>query len=120
MYSNELDVCGTTDLIVTHKKWKGKYGILDLKTSKDYYPDMPVQLAAYQKLCEDSSTLKIDYLGIIKVPKEPTKEVDLFMIKPDKEYLDAFKHCQALLKYEASFNKKMRAYKKQLTEKGNK
>ena len=120
MYSNELDVCGTADLIVTHKKWNGKFGILDFKTSKDYYPDMTVQLAAYAKLCEDSSNIKIDYLGIVKVPKEPTKDIDLFMIKPDNEYLDAFKHCQALLKYEASFGKKMRAYKKQLITKGKK
>ena len=40
-YSKELDVCGTLDCLV---KYKGKIGILDFKTSKDFYPDMPIQI----------------------------------------------------------------------------
>ena len=52
-YSDELDVCGTLDVLV---KRKGKVGILDFKTSKDFYPDMPVQIHTYKKLVEDSKT----------------------------------------------------------------
>ena len=54
IFQKELDVCGTLDALV---KYKGKTGILDFKTSKDFYPDMPIQIHTYKKLVEDSTDL---------------------------------------------------------------
>lgn len=113
MYSPDLDVCGTTDLVVTKPQWKGKYGILDIKTSKDFYVDMAVQIHTYKKLLEDSSNLKIDYLGVINVPKEPVKEVSLLMFKISDKYLKAFKACKYLHGIEDDFKKRMIEYNKQ-------
>ena len=90
MYSTDLDVCGTCDMIVSRPSWKGKYGILDIKTSKDFYFDMPIQLHTYKKLCEDSTDYKIDYLAILNVPKEPAKDVSLMSYKITPKYLKAF------------------------------
>ena len=120
MYSEELDVCGTSDLIVTKKAWNGKYGILDIKTSKDFYPDQVIQLHTYKKLCEDSLGYKIDYLAILNVPKEPAKEVSLLAVKINPKYLKAFRACKYIFKIEEEFKKRMIEYNKQKGDKNAK
>jgi hypothetical protein len=109
-YSKELDVCGTLDCLV---KYKGKIGILDFKTSKDFYIDMPIQIHTYKKLVEDSTNLKIDFLAVINIPKEPVKKVEMrvFQVKP--KYLKGFKACKYLLSLEKDFNKRKEEYNKQ-------
>ena len=108
-YSDELDVCGTLDVLV---KRKGKIGILDFKTSKDFYPDMPVQIHTYKKLVEDSTKHKIEFLAVINIPKEPVKDVSIrfFDIKP--RYLKAFKACKYLNNVEEDFKKRNEEYNK--------
>ena len=109
-YSDELDVCGTLDVLV---KRKGKVGILDFKTSKDFYPDMPVQIHTYKKLVEDSTKHKIEFLAVINIPKEPVKDVSIrfFDIKP--RYLKAFKACKYLNSLEEDFKQRNLEYNKQ-------
>jgi len=109
-YSKDLDVCGTFDVIVQNKK--GKNVLLDFKTSKDFYPDQPIQIATYKKLIEDSTNLKIDSYGIIKIPKDPTQEVSLRMYKPESIYLKGFKACKFLDSFERDFLKKTKEYNK--------
>lgn len=109
-YSSELDVCGTLDCLV---KYKGKFGILDFKTSKDFYPDMPIQIHTYKKLVEDSTDLKIEFLAVINIPKEPVKDVTMriFQIKP--KYLKGFKACKYLNSIEEDFKKRNLEYNQQ-------
>jgi len=115
-YSKDLDVCGTFDVIVQDKK--GKNILLDFKTSKDFYPDQPIQIATYKKLIEDSTNLKIDGYGIIKIPKDPTQEVSLRMYEPKSIYLKGFKACKFLDTFERDFLKRNKEYNK--LKKGNK
>ena len=116
-YSKELDVCGTFDAIVKHNKYKNKNILLDFKTSKDFYVDQPIQISTYKKLIEDSTNLKIDYLGIINIPKDPKKDISLRMFEMKPRYLKAFKVCQFLDELEADFKKRDLEYKKQLRKK---
>ena len=109
-YSQELDVCGTFDVVVKNKK--GKVLLLDFKTSKDFYPDQPIQIATYKKLIEDSTNLKIDSYGIVKIPKDPTQEVSLRMYKPKPTYLKGFKACKFLDTFERDFLKRNNEYNK--------
>lgn len=119
-YSKELDVCGTFDAIVTHKKYKDKYILLDFKTSKDFYVDQPIQIATYKKLIEDSTNLKISYLGIVNIPKDPKKEISIRMFEMKPRYLKAFKCCKYLDSVEFDFNKRDLEYKKQMRKKESK
>ena len=118
-YSEELEVCGTFDAIVTKKSWKGKHALLDFKTSKDFFIDQPIQIATYKKLIEDSTNLKIDYLYIVKIPKDTKEDIQmrLFEIKP--RYLKAFKVCKFLNELELDFAKRQREYNKLKKEKKN-
>src|SRR6056300_1180757 len=109
-YSEELDVCGTFDAVVKDKN--GKTILLDFKTSKDFFIDQPIQIATYKKLVEDSTNLKIDYLYIVKIPKDTKEDIQmrLFEIKP--RYLKAFKVCKFLNELELDFAKRQREYNK--------
>lgn len=118
-YSEELDVCGTFDAIVTHKKWKGKHGLLDFKTSKDFFIDQPIQISTYRKLVEDSTNIKISYLGIVKIPKEPNEDISIRFFDMKSKWLKAFKVCQYLQDLERDFATETREYNKQSKEKKN-
>ena len=109
-YSKEIDCCGTLDALV---KYKGKIGILDFKTSKDFYPDMPIQIHTHKKLVEDSTNLKVEFLAVINIPKEPVKDVEMriFQIKP--KYLKGFKACKYLNSLEEDFKQRNLEYNKQ-------
>ena len=109
-YSKEIDCCGTLDALV---KYKGKIGILDFKTSKDFYPDMPIQIHTYKKLVEDSTDLKVEFLAVINIPKEPVKDVEMriFQIKP--KYLKGFKARKYLNSLEEDFKQRNLEYNKQ-------
>ena len=108
-YSKELDVCGTLDALLSIKK----IGILDFKTSKDFYPDMPIQIHTYKKLVEDSTDLKVEFLAVINIPKEPVKDVEMriFQVKP--KYLKGFKACKYLNSLEEDFKQRNLEYNKQ-------
>jgi len=116
-YSQDLDVCGTFDVIVKDKK--GKTILLDFKTSKAFYPDQPIQIATYKKLIEDSTNLKIDSYGIVNIPKEPLQEISLRMYEPKPSYLRGFKACKFLDTFERDFLKRDKEYNKQKKGKKN-
>ena len=109
-YSKELDVCGTLDCLV---KYKGKIGILDFKTSKDFYPDMPIQIHTYKKLVEDSSNLKVEFLAVINIPKEPVKDVEMRIFQMKPKYLKGFKACKYLNNLEEDFKQRNLQYNKE-------
>ena len=109
-YSKELDVCGTLDCLV---KYKGKVGILDFKTSKDFYPDMPIQIHTYKKLVEDSSNLKVEFLAVINIPKEPVKDVEMRIFQMKPKCLKGFKACKYLNNLEEDFKQRNLQYNKE-------
>ena len=109
-YSKELDVCGTLDCLV---KYKGKVVILDFKTSKDFYPDMPIQIHTYKKLVEDSSNLKVEFLAVINIPKEPVKDVEMRIFQMKPKYLKGFKACKYLNNLEEDFKQRNLQYNKE-------
>ena len=109
-YSKELDVCGTLDCLV---KYKGKVGILDFKTSNDFYPDMPIQIHTYKKLVEDSSNLKVEFLAVINIPKEPVKDVEMRIFQMKPKYLKGFKACKYLNNLEEDFKQRNLQYNKE-------
>lgn len=61
-------VGGTLDLLLQHEN--GKFMILDLKTSKNVYDSMFIQLAGYSLLMKEVYNIDIDYVGIILISKE--------------------------------------------------
>ena len=105
-----MDVCGTLDCLV---KYKGKVGILDFKTSKDFYPDMPIQIHTYKKLVEDSSNLKVEFLAVINIPKEPVKDVEMRIFQMKPKYLKGFKACKYLNNLEEDFKQRNLQYNKE-------
>ena len=109
-YSKEIDCCGTLDALV---KYKGKIGILDFKTSKDFYPDMPIQIHTYKKLVEDSSNLKVEFLAVINIPKEPVKDVEMRIFQMKPKYLKGFKACKYLNNLEEDFKQRNLQYNKE-------
>lgn len=58
---------GTIDSIV---KKNGSLWLVDFKTSKGIYVDMKIQVAAYQRLYEETTGKKIDEVHILKLGKE--------------------------------------------------
>lgn len=113
-YSADLDVCGTFDAIIKNKK--GQTILLDFKTSKDFYPDQPIQLATYKKLIEDSTDIKIDFYGIINIPKDKLKDISIRMYKDKQRYLKTFKMCKYLDKFETACLSETKEWKKQQTQ----
>tara|TARA_R100000388_G_C7225376_1_gene151439 strand:+ start:57 stop:911 length:855 start_codon:yes stop_codon:yes gene_type:complete len=118
-YSPKLNTCGTVDLIVKGKKgiYKDKYGIIDFKTSKDFYPDMPVQVSAYKALIEESTNYKIEFLAVVKIPKENSVKVSMQPFTIKEEYLTAFKYCKFLDQISDQFKERKQQIENQLANK---
>ena len=109
-YSEELDACGTVDLIC---KMNGKLGLLDFKTSKTIdYPNYVVQLSAYRKMIMDSTDYKIEFLGLVNIPKDAGLPINFRKIKVKNDYLKAFKLCKQLLDFENDYSKQLSDWKK--------
>ena len=62
IFSDELKVAGTCDLIV---EINGELWLLDLKTSNSLHKSYDLQLASYAKALEESKGIKIDRTGIL-------------------------------------------------------
>jgi len=109
-YSQELDTCGTVDLIC---KMNGKLGLIDFKTSKSIdYSNYPVQISAYRKMIMDSTDYKIEFLGLINIPKDKGLPINFRKIKVKNDYLKAFKLCKQLLEFENDYAKQLSDWKK--------
>jgi hypothetical protein len=118
VYSEELDIAGTCDLIVTKDSWKNEegkqeYALLDIKTSKDFYVNYIIQIHGYKKLVEDSLDIKISKLGILKIPKEPSVDVEMRWFNYRPMYIKALKACHYISKVEEKFNSLTKEYIKQ-------
>ena len=113
LYSPKFDVAGCLDLIVTKDSWKGKNALLDTKTSKDFYVDQAIQVETYKRFVEETTDIKIHYLGIVNVPKQPNKEVSIMKLKIDDLYFKGFKASKFLENLESKFNKKVQKWKKE-------
>ena len=116
-YSVDLDCCGTFDVLVKNKK--GQIILLDFKTSKNIYSQVPIQVAAYKKLIEDSNDIKIDSYGVVHIPKDDREiTLDIYSTKPS--YLKAFKACQFLDRHDQAFLKRKRELTKKKGKKNGK
>ena len=73
--------------------------IIDYKTSKNLYPTMFLQLAAYNKLLREEKDMKIDMVGILLLNK---KKVEWNFYKMDVKHLEKF--------YEPVFDKLLDVY----------
>ena len=109
-YSEELDACGTVDLIC---KMNGKIGLIDFKTSKSIdYSNYVIQLSAYRKMIMDSTDYKIEFLGLVNIPKDAGLPINFRKIKVKNDYLQAFKLCKQLLDFENDYSKQLSDWKK--------
>lgn len=59
--------CGKLDIVAY---LDGKKYLIDIKTSKGFYKEMPMQLSAYCSAYEEMTKGKIDGIGIIRLSKE--------------------------------------------------
>ena len=110
-YSQELDSCGTVDCIVKTKD--NKFMLLDFKTSKTIdYANYAVQISAYKKMIEDSSDYKISFMGLVHINKLKDMPIIFRKLKPKKKYLNAYKACEFLTKFEKEYSKELTEYKK--------
>ena len=105
-------------MIVTQKSWKGKLALLDTKTSKDFYVDQAIQIETYRRFLEETTDFKITYLGIVNVPKEPSKQVSMMKLKIDDAYFRGFKASKYLEGLESKLTKVKK--KKRINEMENK
>ena len=74
---------------------------------------MAIQIHTYKKLVEDSTNLKVQFLAVINIPKEPVKNIEMrvFQIKP--KYLKGFKACKYLMNLDEDFKQRNLEYNKQ-------
>jgi hypothetical protein len=113
LYSSRFDRCGTNDVIVTKDSWKGQNAVLDWKTSKDYSFDQAIQVEIYRRFIEETTNFKIQKLAIVNIPKEPQKEVSMYILKVDDSYYKGFKAMTYLDQLESNFNKDLKKWKKE-------
>jgi len=113
LYSSQFDCCGTNDVIVTKDSWKGQNAVLDWKTSKDYSFDQAIQVEMYRRFIEETTDFKIQKLAIVNIPKEPQKEVSMYIIKIDESYFKGFEAMTYLDQLESNFNNDLKKWKKE-------
>ena len=112
LYSPKFDSCGTNDVIVTKDSWKGQNAVLDWKTSKDYSFDQAIQVEVYRRFIEETTDFKIQKLAVVNIPKEPQKEVSMYIIKLDEKYFKGFRAMRYIDKLESEFNEELKKWKK--------
>jgi len=102
VWSKKLKVAGTTD-IVAQLKNKKSY-IIDIKTSKAIYREMPLQISAYKYLYYESQGRLIDRIAILRLDKTGNEfEWKEYTNKEYQKYIKAFK---LLTKYYHAMNEK--------------
>jgi hypothetical protein len=94
VYSQEHGYAGILDLDVIPElgEFAGGQGIIDIKTSKDFYPEMGLQLSAYREAREEEGYGPYDFMGILLLPKYGKN----YRFKIYDDSWDAF---EGLLKY---------------------
>lgn len=118
-YSEELDSCGTVDCLVKTKD--NKLIVIDFKTSKTIdYPNYAIQVSAYKKMIEDGSDYKIDYMGLVHISKLKDLPITFRKLKPKKKYIEVYRACEFLTKFEKEYKQDLSDYKKKLKTKKRK
>ena len=113
LYSPTYDLCGTNDVIVTKDSWKGQCAVLDWKTGKDYTFDQAIQVEMYRRFIEETTDFKIQKLAIVNIPKEPQKNVSMYIVKIDESYFKGFEAMTYLDELESKFNQELKQWKKE-------
>ena len=113
LYSPKFDTCGCNDVIVTKDSWKNLLAVIDWKTSKDFSFDQPIQVEMYRRMIEETTNFKIQKLAVVNIPKEPEKEVSMFIVKIDESYFKAFRAIKYLNKLQCKFKDDLKKWKKE-------
>ena len=113
LFSPKFNRCGTNDVIVTKDSWKGQNAVLDWKTSKDYSFDQAIQVEMYRRFIEETTDFKIQKLAIVNIPKEPQKNVSMYIVKIDESYFKGFEAMTYLDELENKFNQELKQWKKE-------
>ena len=113
LFSPKFNRCGTNDVIVTKDSWKGQNAVLDWKTSKDYSFDQAIQVEMYRRFIEETTDFKIQKLAIVNIPKEPEKEVSMYILKIDDAYFKGFEAMTYLDQLESNFNNDVKKWKQE-------
>ena len=113
LFSPKFNRCGTNDVIVTKDSWKGQNAVLDWKTSKDYSFDQAIQVEMYRRFIEETTDFKIQKLAIVNIPKEPQKNVSMYIVKIDESYFKGFEAMTYLDELESKFNQELKQWKKE-------
>jgi hypothetical protein len=113
LYSPTYDLCGTNDVIVTKDSWKGQCAVLDWKTGKDYTFDQAIQVEMYKRFIEETTDFKIQKLAIVHIPKEPKRNVTMYIVKLDESYFKGFEAMTYLDELENKFNQELKQWKKE-------
>ena len=67
VYSKQYQYAGTLD---AYALVNGKKAIIDFKTSRNFYDEMFLQVAAYCRAIEEEDDVKIDECWILRIPKD--------------------------------------------------
>ena len=67
----------------------------------------------YRRFIEETTDFKIQKLAIVNIPKEPQKEVSMYIIKIDESYFKGFKAMTYLEQLESNFNNDLKKWKKE-------
>lgn len=90
VYDNDMKVAGTMDAGANMKS--GGFYIIDFKTSKGFYEDYPIQIAAYRKMFEQTHGLIPDGMGILRLDKETGTPYWKDYSKDYERFLQVFQH----------------------------
>ena len=60
----------------------------------------------------DSTDYKIEFLGLVNIPKDAGLPINFRKIKVKNDYLKAFKLCKQLLDFENDYSKQLSDWKK--------
>ena len=71
-------------------------------------------------MVEDSTNLKIEFLGLLNIPKDKEAPISFMSFNvDDQDYLEAFKLCLKLKEFEKQHSVKLKEWKQKLkTKKG--
>ena len=94
--SNNHMYCGTLDMMA---KIKGEVYILDIKTGKDIYPSVELQLSAYQKALEENGE-RVDKLAVLLLEKgRDGKATGNYVFRTVKPRFDEFLAAKSIWKW---------------------
>ena len=67
----------------------------------------------YRRFIEETTDFKIQKLAIVNIPKEPQKNVSMYIVKIDESYFKGFEAMTYLDELESKFNQELKQWKKE-------